>query len=188
MAQISFDEAKKILEEKRGNDVVFLNSLVKNINDSVVVRFPYETTTDFEVERVYHAPVNGYSFNQFIECEDGKIVLDGDKEAKKVVRFLVKGICYKMEGETVNITPFVWNKATQFGKELENLINDNGSLRDILVKITRLDEKNCTITPLMNKTIYSDDVYIKDFSSLKDVEPKKLLIMSYSKYQEKMSA
>lgn len=190
---MNYQEYKK-QEQSNGSEQVktqFMGNLLKGDGSSVVVRFPYKSPDDFDIVTAHELVLPGNIYPQRVECtmeENGECILCAKKE-KKVNRFLVKAIAYIINNNThtVDLVPVVWDKPTKYADELAEKIKDYGDLSDHLFKIKRNGVKTETTYStdiVLNKAVYKDDIYVKDFSLIEKLNPKFLLIRRMSKYLE----
>lgn len=169
--------------------VTFLNNYLKKDGDFVVVRFPYETTDDFDIETCHIVTLPGQKFPQHVECVKENNDVDTCplcKDKQKITnRFLVKAVAYIVEGSEVKLVPVVWDRPFGYATELANKINEYGSLKGLLFKIKRNGSGTSTTYStdiVLNKTIYKPEIYKEDFSSIEKLNPVKLLVRSIKKY------
>ena len=165
----------------------FANSLLKKDGDSIVVRFPYHTPEDFHLEHCHEVTIPGNPYPQKVECtkDSGECVLCKDN-AKTVDRFLVKAVAYIINKEgKVELTPVVWDRPFGYAKELEGKMNDYGDLSEHLFKIKRNGTGTATTYStdiILNRAVYNEDIYKKDFSCIDKLEVDKILVRRMSKY------
>lgn len=191
---MNYSEYKK-QEEKTDSEqpkVQFMGNFLKADGASVIVRFPYSKSDDFNIETVHEVPRPDSQYPQRVECtmeKDGKCPLC-DSNAKKLTRFLVKAVAYVVNNttNTVDLIPVVWDRPAKYADELADKMADYGDddgLRNCLFKIKRNGTKTDTTystSIITNKTIYKDEIYVKDFSSVDELNPSFLLIKRLNKY------
>ena len=166
----------------------FANTLLKKDGDSIVVRFPYHTPSDFHIEHCHEVALPGNPYPQKVECtkETGECILC-DSKVKEVDRFLVKAVAYVIKDDKVELVPVVWDRPMGYANELEGKMNDYGDLSEHLFKIKRNGTGTSTTYStdiILNKTVYNPEVYKADFSCLDNLEVDKVLIRRMSKYLE----
>lgn len=179
-------------EKKERPTVKFINNFLKNDKDFLIVRFPYSSPDDFDLEECHDVTLPGNKYSQRVECtsdaENGCPLCKAG--IKKVRRFLVKAVAYITNNETnkIELVPVVWERTTRYSDELADKIKDNGDLSQHLFKIKRcgVGQGNTTYTTdiLTNKDFYNDTIYPKDLSSVEDLDPSYILIRRVSKWLE----
>lgn len=189
---MNYQEYKNREENKGQQDqpkVQFMGNFLKTDGASVIVRFPYKDSNDFNIEEVHEVKVSGSNFPQRVEC-----TMESKQECplcasntKKVSRFLVKAVAYVVNNttNTVDLVPVVWDRPMKYADELADKIDNYGDLSEHLFKIKRNGSGQDTTFStdiILNKTVYRDDVYVKDFSSIEELNPSFLLIKRMSKY------
>lgn len=168
--------------------IQFIGALLKNDGDMLVVRFPYTSPSDLKIEHCHEVTIKGYQYPQKVECigKENNCPLCAD-EVKTLDRFLVKAIAYIVKDGNVELVPVVWDRPTAYADELIGKMEDYGDLSEHLFKIKRngLGQQTKYSTDIiMNKTVYSPDIYIKDFSQLENIQEDKILIRRLNKYLE----
>lgn len=170
------------------SQVQFVGSFLKNDGDTLIVRFPYTQASDLMIERCHEVPMKGYQYLQKVECtkDQGSCPLC-EQGIKTIDRFLVKAIAYIVKDNGVELVPVIWDRPTAYADELIGKMEDYGDLSEQLFKIKRngLGQQTKYSTDIiMNKTVYSPDIYVKDFSQLENIQADKILIRRLNKYME----
>lgn len=151
---------------------------LKDDGDTAIVRFPYQSSKDFDVLSVHTVKVGKMYKN--VNClfdedvvgstcpfcqasEDGSM-----SNAKK--RFFVKMIVYETTADgKITVSPRIWERPLKFAAELKEKIADWG---DAVFKIKRVgksgDQSTQYIVTPCKPEIYRDDIYVKDFSAFEN--------------------
>ena len=154
--------------------------------ESAVVRFPYTSTDDFEIERFHEVPVEGQFYPKRVEClrtdiydlEDNCVLCRS--KTPLTTKFFVKMLKYN-DGE---IIINVWERPLGFAKELANLIKEYGDLSNFLFKITRTGkgvDTRYSLIPMLKTTNY-ENLVNTDISVLNNIVVSKYFVRSYEKY------
>ena len=183
MAKVNFnnmqDDSAYSTSNNPGSDVGFFT--LRNDNDEAIVRFMCDSIDDFEILTVHDIQIAGKfrkvncirDFNDPIDkcplCASG---------TKINQRFFIKMIQYDKTTDAagnVVITPkaMIWERSTQYAKTLKSYLDNYGPLSDIICKIIRHGkagdmQTTYEIVPNLNKTIYRDEVYVKDVNIFGD--------------------
>lgn len=175
--------------------VHFMGEFLKNDGDSVVVRFPYDKPTDLMFESV-HKVIGVFPNNKFGKavCCTGDdscpLCASADADTKKrSLKFYAKFIVYGVVDGTIKMLPTVWERPSMFAdSDLKGMMAEYPGFSNYLFKITRTGSGTATrytLTPVnMANPIYSGAEYAKDLSSLKDIDPVKILTKSMQQYNE----
>lgn len=148
---------------------------LRNDNDEAIVRFMCDSTDDFEILTVHDIKV-GDRFRK-VNCirdfrdpvENCPLCASG---AKINQRFFIKMIQYDKTTDSagnVSVTPkaVIWERSTAYAKTLKSYLDNYGPLSDVICKIIRHGkagdmQTTYEIVPNLNKTIYRDEIYVKD--------------------------
>lgn len=201
MAKFNFDQysadkaARQTSKEGKGNlpKIHYMGEFLNDKSNSVIVRFPYSSMADVLFESV-HKVIGTFENNRFgkwVRCtgdENCPLCNSADAgEKKRTMRFFAKMLVYTVDNGSVVINPTVWDRPSMFADaDIKNLIAEYGDLKNYLFKITRTGkgtDTRYTILPVMNKTVYPDESYVADFSSLDRVDPSKILSKSMEQYE-----
>lgn len=199
MAQFSYQEyaAKRQAEQQNraeqgdGNQVKvhFFNEFLKADGDSIIVRFPYRSINDIEINETHLVILpSGNRYGTRIECTgDDKCPLCAQGE-KIQSRVFVKGIIYVVDKATnqVKLLNGVWDRPSAFADiELSALLQDYGDLTRYLFKIRRAGSGTATrytIAPVLDTNVYNPEIYKADFTELDKVVPASRLSRSIAFY------
>lgn len=180
MGKVGFENLDEVValtsqnSENGGNDVGFFT--LKNDGDEAVVRFMCDSTDDFDILTVHNITLaNKY---RKVSCiRDPREPLENcplcANKTPITTRFFIKLIQYNKVADpnTGNITivpkAVIWERATSYAKTLKSYLDNYGPLSDIICKIIRHgaagDMKTTyEIVPNLSKTIYRDEIYVKD--------------------------
>lgn len=190
MAKISFDDFDKLDQQDNSssNRVEFFN--LRNDGDSAVVRFAISTKDDIIAEAVHTTTINDKqrkvsclrTLNEPISncpmCANNTPLQN---------RVFVKLVEY-VRDDSGKLTPMgkVWERPISMGKTLSGYVDDYGDLRNYLFKITRHGKPRDTnttydIKPMLNKDVYNDTLYVKDFSVIDTYNPIGTVVISTDK-------
>ena len=169
--------------------VQYLNSFIKKDGSSVIVRFPYTSTSQFDFVSIHKTQVGDKFRNIFCLRESKKEPLDncplcsgkkanGEPYESPKTRFFIKLIAYiKDEEGNVKVTPCIWEQSAYNGKEpsrivrnLADYIAEYGNLQEVPFKITRSGTGLNTeydIRPV-NPVVYNVEAFPIDFSAFDD--------------------
>ena len=195
MSQFNYEEYEAANRESRKNgssreesQVKFLNALLKNDGDSVIVRFPYRSMADVVLESCHSVLFPGDKWNKRVRCIEHNCPLC-NIDVKIEMRFFVKMLVYTTDGKGgVDISAAVWDRPAAFAAiDLKNLIQDYGDLTEHLFKIKRngtgLDTRY-TPSIVTNKAVYNPEVYVPCFEILEDIDASRILTKPMNKYLE----
>ena len=187
MRQASTNTGKKELPK-----IHFMKEYLDKDGDFAIVRFPYTSPADLKYESVHkvmgvfpNAP-----YGKFVSCTgDDTCPLCKSQDvatAKTIMRFYAKFVVYTQEAGKVVLNPTIWDRPSAFGDiDLKNLMTEYGDLSNYLFKIIRSGSKTesrYNIIPVMNKAVYPDEQYVKDFTCLNDIDPVKICTKSVAQY------
>lgn len=157
-----------------GNDVGFFT--LKNDNDEAVVRFMCDSTDDFEILTVHDVQI-GQRYRKVNCIRDPREPLDNCPLCKSGTRisnrFFIKLIQYNRVTDPAtgvqSIVPqaMIWERSTAYAKTLKSYLDNYGPLSDIICKIIRHGkagdmQTTYEIVPNLSKTVFPDEVYVKD--------------------------
>lgn len=195
MSQFNYEDYEAASKESRKNGssreespVKFLNALLKNDGDSVIVRFPYHSMSDVVLESCHSVMFPGDKWNKRVRCMEINCPLC-NVGTKIEMRFFVKMLVYTTDGKGgVDISAAVWDRPAAFAAiDLKNLIQDYGDLTEQLFKIKRngtgLDTRY-TPSIVTNKAVYNPEAYAPCFEILKDIDATRILTKPMNKYLE----
>ena len=193
MAEFDFTE---FTASKDGSNtkVGYFNSL-KDDGDETLVRFDYDTSTDFKVVVVHRVEKDGKHsqvscLRDMYEKKDENckcpFCRQGDKFPTKVKAY-VRMIEYSRDADgNVIVTPVVWERGSGFYNDItgaikdgvsNGLIPDGTSIRDIVFKVRRSGKAKSSDTRFFltagNPKMYPEDVYVKDFSGFEKYDASK---------------
>lgn len=157
-----------------GNDVGFFT--LKNDNDEAVVRFMCDSTDDFEILTVHDVQI-GQRYRKVNCIRDPREPLDNCPLCKNGTRisnrFFIKLIQYNRVTDpntgvqTIVPQAMIWERSTAYAKTLKSYLDNYGPLSDIICKIIRHGkagdmQTTYEIVPNLSKTVFPDEVYVKD--------------------------
>lgn len=179
MAKVNFnnlDDAELNSGNNTGNgsDVGFFT--LKNDNDEAVVRFMCDSTDDFEILTCHDVQL-GQRYRKVNCIRDPREPLDNCPLCKSGARisnrFFIKLIQYNRVTDpatgvqTVVPQAMIWERSTAYAKTLKSYLDNYGPLSDIICKIIRHGkagdmQTTYEIVPNLSKTVFPDEVYVKD--------------------------
>ncbi len=179
MAKVNFnnlDEAELNGGNNNGNgsDVGFFT--LKNDNDEAVVRFMCDSTDDFEILTVHDVQI-GQRYRKVNCIRDPREPLDNCPLCKNGTRisnrFFIKLIQYNRVTDpntgvqTIVPQAMIWERSTAYAKTLKSYLDNYGPLSDVICKIIRHGkagdmQTTYEIVPNLSKTVFPDEVYVKD--------------------------
>lgn len=198
MAQYTMQqyEAMRQASSNQGNrelpKIHFMKEYLDKDGDFAIVRFPYASMADLVYESVHH--VNGVfpnaPYGKNVSCsgdDNCPLCKSTDPEvSKKTMRFYAKFIVYTQENGQVVLNPTIWDRPSAFGDvDLKNLMTEYGDLTNYLFKVVRSGSKTDTrynIIPVLNKAVYPDNQYVRDFTVLNDIDAVKICTKSVAQY------
>ena len=157
-----------------GNDVGFFT--LKNDNDEAVVRFMCDSTDDFEILTVHDVQI-GQRYRKVNCIRDPREPLDNCPLCKNGTRisnrFFIKLIQYNRVTDpntgvqTIVPQAMIWERSTAYAKTLKSYLDNYGPLSDVICKIIRHGkagdmQTTYEIVPNLSKTVFPDEVYVKD--------------------------
>lgn len=190
MGKVNYETwATRAQTEKKSNFAKVGYFKLGEDGEEAVVRFAYNDPSEFDIVDIHRVKdKNGWWRN--ISClrtpEEpiDKCPLCAKKESLKT-RFFVKLIQYtKDEAGNIVVTPMVWERPSGFIKEMRNLINTYGDLKESVFKVVRnggkynaKGEPNTDVTyTIMYQPphIYKEELgFVKDFSAFDDFDISK---------------
>ena len=196
MAKVNFDmldevEASTGNANGSGTDVGFFT--LKNDNDEAVVRFMCDSTNDFEILTIHDVKV-GEKYRKVNCIRDPREPLDRcplcANEKKISNKFFIRMIQYFKEtneqGQVVIVPKaMIWERSTAYAKTLKSYLDNYGPLSDIICKVIRHGkagdmQTTYEIVPNLSKTVYSDEVYVKDPTLFNGFEALGTIVMNKS--------
>lgn len=178
-----------------GNDVGFFT--LKNDNDEAVVRFMCDSTDDFEILTVHDVQI-GQRYRKVNCIRDPREPLDNCPLCKNGTRisnrFFIKLIQYNRVTDpntgVQSVVPqaMIWERSTAYAKTLKSYLDNYGPLSDIICKIIRHGkagdmQTTYEIVPNLSKTVFPDEVYVKDPSIFGTFEAFGTIVMDRT-YEE----
>lgn len=157
-----------------GSDVGFFT--LKNDNDEAVVRFMCDSTDDFEILTVHDVQI-GQRYRKVNCIRDPREPLDNCPLCKNGTRisnrFFIKLIQYNRVTDpntgvqTIVPQAMIWERSTAYAKTLKSYLDNYGPLSDVICKIIRHGkagdmQTTYEIVPNLSKTVFPDEVYVKD--------------------------
>lgn len=203
MANYNFDNLRQreesSKEESNRNNAWKISFFgLKDDGDTAIVRFPYESSKDFEFATVHSVKIGKCyrnincltdSSNPNIKCP---LCEKGDDKVKQSrLRFFIKLISY-VKDEKGNIIPEAktWDRPASFANELNTYYENYGNLSDIVFMLKRHGERGSMKTTYsllpLKAEMYPENVYKKDFSAFNDFKFSNWIIMN--KTAEEMDA
>lgn len=178
-----------------GNDVGFFT--LKNDNDEAVVRFMCDSTDDFEILTVHDVQI-GQRYRKVNCIRDPREPLDNCPLCKNGTRisnrFFIKLIQYNRVTDpntgvqTIVPQAMIWERSTAYAKTLKSYLDNYGPLSDVICKIIRHGkagdmQTTYEIVPNLSKTVFPDEVYVKDPSLFGTFEAFGTIVMDRT-YEE----
>ena len=176
----------------------FMSEFLKQPGSSIIVRFPYKSEEEFNIETCHLVNIAGYQYSQKVECKrtsSNEPIDDCPLCAEKAplsTRFIVKLVAYvHNENGCVMSLPTVWDRPLSFAGTLADYLTAYGDLSQYLFKVTKAVNNNkvsYTLMPILNTQAYDPKIYTSDISCLNDLKnPGMLCIRSLTKYLEMTS-
>lgn len=141
MSRVSYEQASHVGNYSSNNYKVGFFSL-KNDGDEAVVRFPYDSTEQFDIFAVHPVQIDG-KYSRVNCIRDAREPLDKcplcNAGVKLENRFYIKIIQYDRDETTGNIVPTakVWDRPISYATTLASYINEYGPLSECVFKIKR---------------------------------------------------
>ena len=148
---------------------------LKDDGNEAVVRFLVDSMDDIDILTLHDINVNGKYMK--VSCNRESLSDSPDKCAfcsagvKMSQKAFIKMIMYdKTPNGEIICKPVVWERGTSYAIKLREYLNNYGPLSDIICKVVRHGAKGdlkttYEIIPNLNKSIYPDNVYVKNFSA-----------------------
>lgn len=169
MAQVNFND----VDFSAGNNFSgpgFFS--LKNDGDEAIVRILHDSVTSFDIMTVHNVKV-GDKFRKVNCIRDPHAPLEDCPLCQANVpvqqRFFIHMLQYipNTSTGTVEVKPVVWERAVKYANTLKSYIDNYGPLSEIVCKIIRHGrsgdmQTTYEIVPNLSKSIYRDDVYVKD--------------------------
>lgn len=190
MAKIDFNSYNNYQRPEGGNSnlprVTFF-SLV-NDGDEVIVRFPYSTPEEFELDAVHTASVptqNGKRAFKKVSClRTAREALElcpfcakgGETLSKVSLRFFCRIVRYVKDETTgaIKAEACVWDRPAALSKTLKGYMDDYGDLHNVLFKIKRHgvkgDQNTTYDIQVANPAVYKPEMYPADFSGFNNFD------------------
>lgn len=174
MANISYNEVNKASNNSNEYAVGFFN--LKD-GEEAIVRFAITSIDDFELFTVHPITVGQSSYpNRRVSCLRSNPKTDpmnmcplcarGEKVQQ---RMYIKMIQYVNENGQIIPKAVVWDRpAYSYAPQIKSYLDNYGPLTNIICKIVRHGaglETKYDIIPNLNPQMYSDQIYVKDFSA-----------------------
>lgn len=191
MAMISFEQANELESANTGSrngDFSFFT--LRNDGDEAIVRFPYDSTNQFEIYTVHDVDIvsNGATRSRKVSClrapkkpvQNCPLCEAGIKSRNT---FLIKMIQYVTDSATgaITPTPVVWERSILYATRLKSLIDEYGPLSDCVFKIKRCGAAGSRDTTYEiyygSPKMYPDNIYVKDFSSIESIKFSGYIVM-----------
>lgn len=194
MAEFDFLEFTSKEDKGSSAKVKYFNTL-KNDGDETLVRFNYDSSSDFKVVSVHRVESDGKFLSvsclrDMYEKKDEKcscpFCRNGNKYPVKIKTYVQMIEYTKDENGNVVANPVVWERGSGIVNDILGAFNDGVTnalfpkdtpLRDVVFKIRRQGKAHSTDTRFVisagNPIMYPDTVYTKDFSSLEGYDASK---------------
>ena len=176
--------AKMTLEavEQFSNNQINQNSVgffgLKDDGEESIVRFFVNDINDIDILTLHDVNVNG----KYTKISCNRESLNDNPNAcalcaagqKMSQKAFIKMLSYsKLPTGEVVAKPCVWERGTNYAVKLREYLNNYGPLSDIICKVVRHGAKGdlkttYEIIPNLNKSIYPDTTYVKDFSAFEN--------------------
>lgn len=171
MSKFNFNEINNNSNNNTSNNNSVGFFSLADDGDTAIVRFYIDSMDDFDLATVHNINVDGRYRN--VNClRDAKDPIEkcpfcNAKEVPVRQRFYIHLVQY-VQDDKGNMIPQakVWERATTYAIKLKGFMDDYGPLSDYLFKIVRRGAKgnmktDYEIMPILNKTAYPDDVFVK---------------------------
>ena len=189
MAQINFNDTSLEQSTNFSNPTFFS---LKNDGDEAIVRFNYVNSSQFKIYTVHNVAMEGFPYGRKVNCiREPKEPLDNCPLCKSNIPtrnvFIVELLQYVTDPNTGNITaiPKCWERTLTYSYKLKGLIDEYGPLSDSIFKIKRIGAAGSRDTTYeiyyCNPKMYPDNLYPADFSSFKEFDPLKGIILNKSR-------
>lgn len=175
MAQVKFEDINDVSSQVSPNSIGYFG--LKNDGDEAVVRFMHDDVSTFEILTVHDIVINGK--HRKINCirdphdplEKCPLCKNGTQIQQRIYIHLLHYV--KDDSGNVVVIPKIWERSMKYASTLKMYIDNYGPLSDVLFKIIRHGaagnmQTTYEILPIMNKTVYRDDIYVKDTLAFKD--------------------
>ena len=191
MAKISFEEflaeqdnTQNFTNTSRGINFFSL----KDDGDEAIVRFIYDDVSQFDIRTVHSIPLNG-------KYRDVNCIRDSHEPLSRCPmcndgaplrrRFYIYFLQYVKQPDGSYVAQgCVWSRAArEYGIKLKGYMDNYGPLSDMICKIIRHGkagdiQTTYEIIPNLNKNIYPDTVFVKDFSCFDNVNNNGFVVMN----------
>lgn len=174
MAQYSYEQIDE-LRTNNGNDgpqVGFFN--LQNDGQEAIVRFLVDSPADFDILTVHDIMVDG-------KTRQANCIRDAREDVTKCPlctagvklsnKLYIRMLQYTRDNSgNVTCEAKVWNRSLKYASVLKGYLDNYGPLSDIICKVVRHGARGSMqtsydIIPNLNKSIYRDDIYVKDTSA-----------------------
>lgn len=164
---------------------------IKN-GEEAIVRFAINSVDDFDIFTVHPITIGQSSYpNRRVSCLRNNPKTDPinmcplcAKGEKVQQRMYIKMIQYVNENGQIIPKAVIWDRpAYSYAPQLKSYLDNYGPLTNIICKIVRHGEgldTNYDIIPNLNPQLYSDQMYVKDFSAFDDFNVLGGMIMNKS--------
>ena len=184
MAQVKFSDVNTNEQYSNTSQVGFFG--LKNDNDEAIVRFMHDSTDSFDILTVHNIAINGKY--RKVNCirdphepiEKCPLCQNGTQIQQRLFIHLIQYI--KDERGIIVPVPKVWERSMQYASTLKSFIDNYGPLSDMLFKVVRHGaagnmKTTYEILPIMNKTVYRDDIYVKNAEAFNDYKVLGSIVM-----------
>lgn len=174
MAQYSYEQIDE-LKTSNGNDgnqVGFFS--LPNDGQEAIVRFLVDSPADFDILTVHDIMVDG-------KTRQANCIRDAREDVTKCPlctagvklsnKLYIKILQYTRDNNgNVTCEAKIWNRSLKYASVLKGYLDNYGPLSDIICKVVRHGARGSMqtsydIIPNLNKSIYRDDIYVKDTSA-----------------------
>ena len=189
MANISYNDINTNDNSERNFKVSYFN--LKD-GEEAIVRFVIDSIADFELFTVHPITVGQSSYpNRKVSCLRNNPKTDPihmcplcAKGEKVQQRMYIKMLQYVNENGRIVPKAVVWDRpAFSYAPQIKSYLDNYGQLTNIICKIVRhgtgLDTKY-DIVPNLNPQMYSEQIYVKDFSDFADFSILGRMVMNKS--------
>ena len=174
MAKMTLEAVEQFSNNQNDQNLVGFFGL-KDDGDEAVVRFLVDNMSDIDILTLHDVNVNGKYMK--VSCNRTSLADNPDKCAlcaagvKMSQKAFIKMIQYgKNNDGSIFAKPVVWERGTNYALRLREYLNNYGPLSDLICKVVRHGAKGdlkttYEIIPNLSKSIYPDNVYVKNFSA-----------------------
>lgn len=191
MATVTYEDylnsSKNSSTHKREFKKVGYFSSLSEDGDEAIVRFDYDTPSEFDLQTIHKIRLNNGAYRSVAclkEKEGDFCPLCANGENKPVTKFYVKLLEYVKdeEGKIVPVAK-VWERPSMFTQSIMGAyttalelgaITPETKIRDLVFRIKRKgahkDMKTTFEVSPLNKNIFKDEIYVKDFSAFENLD------------------